>query len=74
MARQFGLKAISAAAPSASAAASSAPAQRSGSVCVSKLLSLANASASTLAAQRAELPLTPASWRGSRGRRSISQH
>jgi hypothetical protein len=74
MPRQFGLKASSVAAPSVAAASSSATPGLSGSVSVSNGVSPAGSPAPTLAAQGAELPLAPASWRGCHGRRSISQH
>jgi hypothetical protein len=74
MPRQFGLKATSAAAPSVAAASSAAAPELSGSVSVSNGLLPASSPASTLASPGAELPLAPASWRGCRGRQSISQY
>jgi len=73
MARQFGLKATSAAAGSAALASSSATRDLSGSVSVSNNLAPVDSPASKLSSQGAELPFAPASWRGGHGRRSISQ-
>lgn len=74
MPRQFGLKATSVAAPSASAASSSAVPELSGPVSASSILLPASTPASARVSPGAELPLAPASWRGCRGRRSISQY
>jgi len=73
MSRQFGLKTKSAAAGSAAVASSSAAQELSGSMSGLNGLSPAGSPASKLASQGAELPFSPASWRGCRGRRSISQ-
>jgi len=73
MARQFGLKATSAAAQSAAGASSSATLNLTGSVSASSRLSRADSPVSEFASHAAELPFSPASWRGGRGRRSISQ-
>jgi len=73
MPRQFGLKATSAAARSASVGSSSATPDPSASAPASKSRSPGSSQASKLASQCAELPFSPASWRGCHGRRSISQ-
>jgi hypothetical protein len=74
MPRQFGLKAMTAAVPSAPAASPPAPPERSGSALVSRALSPAGSPAATLVSPRAELPMAPASWRGCCDRRSTSQY
>jgi hypothetical protein len=73
MARQFGLKATAAAAQSSAEASSSATLNPRESVSASNSISPVGSPASELAPQGAELPFSPASWRGGRGRRSISQ-
>ena len=72
MPRHFGLKTTLAAAPSASAASSIATPDPTASASASKSLSLASFHASRLSAQCSKLPYSPASWRVSLDRRSIS--
>jgi len=72
MARQFGLRATSAAV-GAAAVASSATQNLSDSVSASNNLAQVGSPASKLSSQGADLPFSPASWRGGHGRRSISQ-
>jgi hypothetical protein len=71
MARQFGLKATSAAA--AAVASSSATRDLSESVSAANNFAPVGSPASKLSSQGADLPFSPASWRGGHGRRSISQ-
>ena len=72
MPRQFGLKATLAAARSAAAVSSTATPDLSASASASNSISQVSSQASKLA-HGAELPFSPASWRGCHGRRSISQ-
>jgi len=72
MARQFGLRATSADA-GAAAVASSATQNLSDSVSASNNFAPVGSPASKLSSQGADLPFSPASWRGGHGRRSISQ-
>jgi len=71
MARQFGLRATSA--DAGAAAVASATQNLSDSVSASNNLAQVGSPASKLSSQGADLPLSPASWRGGHGRRSISQ-
>ena len=73
MARQFGLRATSAAVGAAAVASSSATQDLSESVSASNNLAQVGSPASKLSSQGADLPFSPASWRGGHGRRSISQ-
>lgn len=73
MPRHFGLKATSAAGRSAFTGSSRDLQQRTASAAASKNQAAASAPpASKLSSAPAELPYSPASWRGCRGRRSIS--
>ena len=72
MARQFGLRATSADA-GAAVASSSAAQDLSESVSASNNLAPVGSPALKLSSQGADLPFSPASWRGGHGRRSISQ-
>jgi hypothetical protein len=71
MARQFGLRATSA--DAGAAAVASATQNLSESVSASNNLAQVGSPASKLSSQGADLPFSPASWRGGHGRRSISQ-
>ena len=72
MPRHFGLKATSAAPRTAPATASILVRILNASRSVQKTLPPVSYAASKLSSQSLELPLSPASWRGGRARRSIS--